>query len=210
MNYAKYCDEEYITRRRVVSILVKDLRKIATDKDLAFYSDGDDNMKELRVCFVKDHEDCLDMAFEIDDLKSMIASEVLSSVAGDIEYWLHKLRMNSLAKTVPAPKGPYDGLFVTMPRNAGRSAMLEAINSMRYAHERITSKYNNKKINHPEIEKVIFNDPATIVLWKDGTKTVVKAVDEPFDKEKGLTMAIAKKVYGNEGNYYNEIKKWTR
>ena len=59
-------------------------------------------------------------------------------------------------------------------------------------------------------EKVIFNKPATIVLWKDGTKTVVKAQnDEPFDPEKGLAMAIAKKALGNEGNYFNHIKKWT-
>ena len=36
------------------------------------------------------------------------------------------------------------------------------------------------------IDKVIFNDPATIVFWKDGTKTVVKATNEKFDREKGL------------------------
>lgn len=73
----------------------------------------------------------------------------------------------------------------------------------------------------PGIKKVIFNNPATIVLWDDGTKTVVKC-DEPcitcqdprdnqnpkFDPEKGLAMAIAKKVLGNKGNYYNEFKKW--
>lgn len=59
------------------------------------------------------------------------------------------------------------------------------------------------------ISKVVFNDPATIVFWADGTKTVVKAVDEPFDKEKGLTMAICKKIFGNKGNYFNVIKKWT-
>ena len=29
-----------------------------------------------------------------------------------------------------------------------------------------------------------------------------------YDPEKGLTMAIAKKALGNQGNYYNEIKKW--
>ena len=27
----------------------------------------------------------------------------------------------------------------------------------------------------PKIDRVIFHDPATIVYWKDGTKTVVKA-----------------------------------
>lgn len=61
----------------------------------------------------------------------------------------------------------------------------------------------------PEIDRVIFNDPATIVIWKDGTKTVVKASNEYFDPEKGLAMAIAKKAMGNTGKYFNEIKKWT-
>lgn len=59
------------------------------------------------------------------------------------------------------------------------------------------------------IKDVIFNDPATIVLWNDGTKTVVKATGETFDKEKGLAMAIAKKLYGyNKGNYYNIFRKY--
>lgn len=60
----------------------------------------------------------------------------------------------------------------------------------------------------PGIDKVIFNNPATIVFWSDGTKTVVKANDETFDKEKGLAMAISKKVFGNKGNYYNWFKKF--
>ena len=71
-------------------------------------------------------------------------------------------------------------------------------------------KLRNRKI--PEIKNVIFNDPATIVFWDDGTKTVVKKQKEDkkkkFDKEKGLAMAIAKKALSNEGNYFNEIKKW--
>lgn len=60
------------------------------------------------------------------------------------------------------------------------------------------------------IKQVIFNDPATIVYWTDGTKTVVKADNEEFDPEKGLSMAIAKKALGNKGNYFNHIKKWTK
>lgn len=63
---------------------------------------------------------------------------------------------------------------------------------------------------HPSIKDVIFNDPATIILWQDGTKTVVKCGElDTYDPEKGLVMAITKKLYGNKGNYYNEIKKWT-
>ena len=60
----------------------------------------------------------------------------------------------------------------------------------------------------PEIKKVIFKDPATIMLWSDGTKTVVKCGEnDVYDPKKGLAMAIAKKALGNKGNYYNEFKK---
>lgn len=62
----------------------------------------------------------------------------------------------------------------------------------------------------PKIKNVIFNDPATIVFWGDGTKTVVKCENEEFDKEKGLAMAFMKKMLGNKGRYFNEVKKWTR
>ena len=59
-----------------------------------------------------------------------------------------------------------------------------------------------------KIEKVIYNNPATIVFWKDGTKTVVKACgDDEYDPEKGLAMAISKKALGNKGNYYETFKK---
>ena len=60
----------------------------------------------------------------------------------------------------------------------------------------------------PKIKDVIYNDPATIVFWEDGTKTVVKCKNEKFDPEKGLAMAFSKKILGNKGNYYNIFKKW--
>lgn len=69
-------------------------------------------------------------------------------------------------------------------------------------------KEKEKGMNLPKIEKVIFNDPATIIKWRDGSKTVVKAENEPFDPEKGLAMAITKKALGNQGNYYEVFKKW--
>lgn len=63
----------------------------------------------------------------------------------------------------------------------------------------------NKK---PQIEKVIFNDPATIVFWSDGTKTIVQSRgDDAFDPEKGLAMAISKKFLGNNHDYYEVFQK---
>lgn len=59
-----------------------------------------------------------------------------------------------------------------------------------------------------QIDRVIFNDPATIILWKSGEKTVVKCgPNEQFDKEKGLAMALCKYILGNKGNF-NEFFKY--
>lgn len=67
----------------------------------------------------------------------------------------------------------------------------------------------NKLYGKCFIEEVIFNPPATVVYWKDGTKTVVKCkADEEFDYEKGLAMAICKKLYGNGYAFHKVFKKW--
>ena len=59
------------------------------------------------------------------------------------------------------------------------------------------------------IHKVIFNAPATIVYWTDGTKTVVKCQPgDVYSEELGLAMAISKKYLGNKGNFNDEFKKW--
>ena len=81
------------------------------------------------------------------------------------------------------------------------------INSI-YGRMNYNGMYQPKRSLSDYIFKVIFNDPATIVFWNDGTKTVVKAENEEFDPEKGLAMAISKKVLGNKGNYYETFKKW--
>ena len=60
-----------------------------------------------------------------------------------------------------------------------------------------------------DILRVVYNEPATVVFWRDGTKTVVKCQDgDQYSKEQGLAMCIVKKVLGNKGNYNNVFKKW--
>lgn len=57
-------------------------------------------------------------------------------------------------------------------------------------------------------EKVIFNEPATIVIWKDGSKIVVKCQkNDEYDPEKGLALCFMKKALGNKGNFNNILKK---
>lgn len=67
----------------------------------------------------------------------------------------------------------------------------------------------NKAIYDSMIQQVIFNPPATIVIWRDGSKTVVKCGENDiFDPEKGLAMAISKRAFGDNRDYYEIFAKW--
>lgn len=70
----------------------------------------------------------------------------------------------------------------------------------------------HKPIISAKAKKVIFNAPATIVLWEDGTKTVVKCSDEDeYDEEKGLAMCYCKKMLGDKRyktDIIKEVKKY--
>lgn len=48
------------------------------------------------------------------------------------------------------------------------------------------------------IKKVIYNDAATIILWKDGTKTIVRCMGgEPYDAYYGFCACVCKKIFGS-------------
>lgn len=86
-------------------------------------------------------------------------------------------------------------------------------NYPRYGYYPSRRYSDTKTVIHPDITNVIFNPPATIVFWSDKTKTVVKCdYDlEPYDPEKGIAMAISKKLYGNNKyEYYNTFKHWLK
>lgn len=77
------------------------------------------------------------------------------------------------------------------------------LDAMRYCYNDVATvkkfpAYMELRVDIPGmIDRVIFNDPATIIYWKDGSKTVVKRSDDDiWDPEKGFCMAIIKKLYG--------------
>ena len=50
----------------------------------------------------------------------------------------------------------------------------------------------------PPIERVLFSDPATIVFWEDGTKTIVKCMKgEKYERYAGFAAACVKKLFGS-------------
>lgn len=66
------------------------------------------------------------------------------------------------------------------------------------------------RVKGTDIRDIIFNGPATIILWRDGSKTVIKLQKgDRWDPEKAVAMAVMKKVFGtNEtGSNYLEFVK---
>ena len=60
-----------------------------------------------------------------------------------------------------------------------------------------------------KVKNVIFSGPATIVFWKDGTKTVTKCREgEAYSKEAGLAMCFMKKAIGDRTKFQKVMKKW--
>lgn len=89
---------------------------------------------------------------------------------------------------------------------------ITTISTYGYLNYLAKSCYTTKNNFDPTtIKNVIFNDPATIVLWTDGSKTVVKCQKgDTYNKEMGLAMAILKKCCDNKGNYNNIFEKWIK
>lgn len=104
------------------------------------------------------------------------------------------------------------GTYVRMGRTNGKSlyeAELWAAIQEEADRKKAAAKF---KIGEADIDRVIYNPPATIVYWKDGTKTVVKCSDKDFDAgrmdpETGIVYAIVKKVLGNKGNYNDVLRR---
>ena len=76
--------------------------------------------------------------------------------------------------------------------------------------EFLSDWYKFERVNNNSVvSRVIFNDPATIILWADGTKTIAKTHgDDAFDPEKGFAVACAKKLLGNGDAFRMEFAKW--
>ena len=91
-------------------------------------------------------------------------------------------------------------------RNSGRYPWNEYVNYMVNDEKATKAAIREWRIAP---KKVIFNGPATIVMWQDGTKTIVKCQEgDTYDKEKGFAIAIIKRLF-DDTSYFNTIfKSW--
>ena len=62
--------------------------------------------------------------------------------------------------------------------------------------------------NRLKIKKVIHNDPATIVYFSDGSKSVVKVhKEDEYNKDIGVLLCIAKRQLGKD--FHRSLKEFT-
>lgn len=82
----------------------------------------------------------------------------------------------------------------------------------------IQNYFENRKVNSakksihmsrlPDIRKLVYNGDTTVVLWGDGTKTVVRCSDNDiYDREKALMMCMLERMFDSKTklkNFLNE------
>lgn len=75
--------------------------------------------------------------------------------------------------------------------------------------ERKFMERGTDKIKNVDVKKIIFSGPKTIVLWSDGTKTIVSmSKDETnFDPEAAFCAAYTKKMFGTNSKIKRIIKE---
>ena len=98
----------------------------------------------------------------------------------------------------------YDSYVTIMCIEPGYDPMLRTITEARII------KYPRR----PEkpYKEVIVNKPkrTICVVWKDGTRTVMKPhPDDEWDEEKGIALCFMKKTFDNRGCYYNTFRDIT-
>lgn len=84
----------------------------------------------------------------------------------------------------------------------------EIINLISKDIENKDYKYSGVISNNIYIKKVIYNNPATIIVWSDGTKTLSKChQNDSYNPEMGLLIAYLKKIKP-ECKIFNLLNEW--
>lgn len=61
------------------------------------------------------------------------------------------------------------------------------------------SRRKSPSVRGKHIKRVIYNNPATIIIWDDDTKTIAKCEEgDVYDREKGFYICLLKRLLGNK------------
>lgn len=96
---------------------------------------------------------------------------------------------------------PYDGSCDECPYekecSADLDAMAECSGNCEYCCDNLYGT-DPHMWGIPDIDRIVFSNPATIIFWDDGDKTVVKTCSgDKFERYAGFAMACMKKLFGS-------------
>ena len=134
-------------------------------------------------------------------------------IAPDIEVDQIEASPNERAKADITIRCKVDASFVqlmvpTWLRGKIKSYCMPRINCIRMSESGLRDV---DMIGLPAIKRVIFNYPATIILWDDGTKSVVKCQREDvYDTEKGIMACMLKRFMGNDNTFNKVLNRWVK
>lgn len=198
----------YRVRRRTDSYSMATL-ETGLSKTKKFYTKED-----ARKFLQEDWENALNGLYGIKDIdmKNSFHEDdlaVISDSYGNRIFWW-------IETTIKEKEEEMQSLItkVTVPQGYTTSSTVTANTWPDVVYADIANAYAQKSVaiavpkrDLPKIKKVIFNKPATIVLWSDGTKTVVKVKKkEKYDKWVGLAMCHMKKYYGEK--FHKTFRDW--
>lgn len=139
--------------------------------------------------------------------------DFLKTCAEDLsKYFFHEMGISDTymyhqpgwLKDTPEPQGVYFTKTSTELTEEEKNYMLNDILVTRDLAS-LSFAFNDTVFIKVKPVKVIFNNPATIVIWNDGTKTIVKKQKgDRYDKEKGLALCYMKKALGNTSRKLND------
>lgn len=138
--------------------------------------------------------------------------DFLGKCAEDLsKHFLHEMEIEDTDtyhpgwfRDTPEPQGIYFTKPLTNLSEEEKNYMLKDILVARDIAS-LSFAFNDTVFIKVKPVKVIFNNPATIVIWDDGTKTIVKRQKgDRYDKEKGLALCYMKKALGNTSRQLND------
>ena len=128
---------------------------------------------------------------------------------------MSRVCINSLRNTMSIDRSAYINIDanVEVPVESSGHPRYFSYSDIEHALEIAFNKVLFNKYNFPGeclvFNKVIYNGPATIILWDDGTKTVVKCKEgDPYSPEAGFALAVLKRLTGNDFHKY--LRKVTK
>lgn len=206
------------TRREVTDeILLRALKWECTDDNPNCYKNLTPNIEcseeektrtECTKYFIKSTKDLMVQFIDVPAMEKLIEIKAMLEVLDNLGVKYDYSFSGSTMKISAAKSWNWRELMEILKNmkftNMEKKEEHDALNVYSYASYIV----RNTPLYTPTIKKIVVNNKTTIVLWEDGTKTIVRpSANDNYDLEAAVCAAIAKKIYGTNSAFKRMIKE---